>query len=127
PDAASVEPGLSGSDETESAALRPSFEIRRLHDLATRVAGDRFRLCLEVLEGEVRGRRHRTLDGGNAPDPDRSRDPDASAMKRALIIAGAVLILGVIVFASVRASGTKAEKVYAEGVKARKIEAVVTA
>ena len=48
-------------------------------------------------------------------------------MKRALIIAGAILILGIIVFASVRASGTKAEKVYAEGVKARKIEAVVTA
>jgi HlyD family secretion protein len=48
-------------------------------------------------------------------------------MKRALIIAGAVLILAIIVFASVRASGTKAEKVYAEPVKTRKIEAVVTA
>ena len=48
-------------------------------------------------------------------------------MKRPLIIAGAVLVLAVIVFASVRAGGTKAEKVYAEPVKARKIEAVVTA
>jgi len=48
-------------------------------------------------------------------------------MKRLLIIGGAVLILGIIVFASVRASGPKAEKVYAELVKTRKIEAVVTA
>jgi HlyD family secretion protein len=48
-------------------------------------------------------------------------------MKRALIAAGAILILGLIIFASVRASGPKAEKVYAEPVKARKIEAVVTA
>ncbi|HLJ74385.1 MAG TPA: efflux RND transporter periplasmic adaptor subunit [Thermoanaerobaculia bacterium] len=48
-------------------------------------------------------------------------------MKRPLIIAGAILVLAVIVFASVRAGGTKSEKVYAEPVKARKIEAVVTA
>ena len=48
-------------------------------------------------------------------------------MKRLLIAAGAIVILAVIVFASVRASGPKAEKVYAEPVKARKIEAVVTA
>lgn len=48
-------------------------------------------------------------------------------MKRPLIIAGAVLVLAIIVFASVRAGGTKSEKVYAEPVKARKIEAVVTA
>jgi HlyD family secretion protein len=48
-------------------------------------------------------------------------------MKRPLIIAGAVLVLAIIVFASVRAGGNKSEKVYAEPVKARKIEAVVTA
>jgi HlyD family secretion protein len=48
-------------------------------------------------------------------------------MKRALVIGGAVLVLAIIVFASVRASGTKAEKIYAEAVKPRKIEAVVTA
>jgi HlyD family secretion protein len=48
-------------------------------------------------------------------------------MKRTLIIAGAVIVLGIIVFASVRASGPKAEKVFAEPVRARKIEAVVTA
>ena len=48
-------------------------------------------------------------------------------MKRALIIAGAVIILGIIVFASVRASGPKAEKVFAQPVRPRKIEAVVTA
>ena len=48
-------------------------------------------------------------------------------MKRALIIAGAVIVLGIIVFASVRASGPKAEKVFAEPVRPRKIEAVVTA
>ncbi|HEX9406895.1 MAG TPA: efflux RND transporter periplasmic adaptor subunit, partial [Thermoanaerobaculia bacterium] len=48
-------------------------------------------------------------------------------MKRSLIIAGAIILLGIIVFASVRASGTKAEKVYAEPVRPRKIEAVVTA
>jgi HlyD family secretion protein len=48
-------------------------------------------------------------------------------MKRSLIIAGAIVIIAIIIFASVRASGPKAEKVYAEPVKARKIEAVVNA
>jgi len=48
-------------------------------------------------------------------------------MKRALLIAGAVAVIAIIIFASVRAGGSKAEKVYAEGVKGRKIEAVVTA
>ena len=48
-------------------------------------------------------------------------------MKRPLVIAGAIVILAIIVFASVRAGGPKAEKVYAEPVKPRKIEAVVTA
>ncbi|HEX9492000.1 MAG TPA: biotin/lipoyl-binding protein, partial [Thermoanaerobaculia bacterium] len=48
-------------------------------------------------------------------------------MKRTLLIAGAIVLIAIIVFASVRAGGTKAEKVYAEAVKARKIEAVVTA
>lgn len=48
-------------------------------------------------------------------------------MKRPLIIAGVVLAIGIIIFASVRAGGSKAEKVYAEPVRPRKIEAVVTA
>ena len=48
-------------------------------------------------------------------------------MKRTLLIAGAIALIAIIIFASVRAGGTKAEKVYAEPVKARKIEAVVTA
>jgi HlyD family secretion protein len=48
-------------------------------------------------------------------------------MKRSLIIAGAIVVIAIIIFASVRASGPKAEKVYAEPVKARKIEAVVNA
>jgi HlyD family secretion protein len=48
-------------------------------------------------------------------------------MKRALIIAGAIAVIGIIIFASVRASGPKAEKIYAEPVRPRKIEAVVTA
>ena len=48
-------------------------------------------------------------------------------MKRLLIIAGIVLVLAIIVFASVRASSSNAEKVYAEPAKVRKIEAVVTA
>ena len=48
-------------------------------------------------------------------------------MKRPLLIAGAIVVIAIIIFASVRASGTKAEKVYAEPVKARKIEAVVNA
>ncbi len=48
-------------------------------------------------------------------------------MKRPLIIAGVVLAIGIIIFASVRAGGAKAEKVYAEPVRPRKIEAVVTA
>jgi HlyD family secretion protein len=47
--------------------------------------------------------------------------------KRPLIIAGAVVLVGIIIFASVRAGGTKGEKVYAEPVRPRKIEAVVTA
>ena len=41
-------------------------------------------------------------------------------MKRSLIIAGAIVIIAIIIFASVRASGPKAENVYAEPVKARK-------
>lgn len=48
-------------------------------------------------------------------------------MKRWLIIGGAVLAVAIIIFASVRAGGTKGEKVYAEPVRPRKIEAVVTA
>lgn len=48
-------------------------------------------------------------------------------MKRSLLIAGAIVVIAIIIFASVRASGPKAEKVYAENVKARKIEAVVSA
>ena len=48
-------------------------------------------------------------------------------MKRSLIIAGAVVVIAIIIFASVRAGGSKAEKVYAEPVRPRKIEAVVTA
>jgi len=47
--------------------------------------------------------------------------------KRTLLIAGAIVLIAIIIFASVRAGGTKAEKVYAESVKTRKIEAVVTA
>jgi len=48
-------------------------------------------------------------------------------MKRALIIAGVVIGLGVIVFFSIRGGGQNGEKVYAEPVSARTIEAVVTA
>lgn len=48
-------------------------------------------------------------------------------MKRSLIVGGAIVVVAVVIFASVRAGGTKAEKVYAEVVKPRKIEAVVTA
>jgi HlyD family secretion protein len=47
--------------------------------------------------------------------------------KRPLIIGGAIVVIAIIVFASVRAGGSKAEKVYAEPVRPRKIEAVVTA
>jgi HlyD family secretion protein len=47
--------------------------------------------------------------------------------KRTLLIGGAVILIAVIIFASIRAGGPKAEKVYAESVKARKIEAVVSA
>jgi HlyD family secretion protein len=48
-------------------------------------------------------------------------------MKRPLLIAGAIVIIAIIIFVSVRASGPKADKVYAEPVKARKIEALVNA
>jgi HlyD family secretion protein len=48
-------------------------------------------------------------------------------MKRPLFIAGAIVVIAIIIFASVRAGGSKSEKVYAEPVKPRKIEAVVTA
>jgi len=47
--------------------------------------------------------------------------------KRLLIIGAAIVVIAIIVFASVRASGSKAEKIYAEPVRPRKIEAVVTA
>ena len=48
-------------------------------------------------------------------------------MKRPLIIGGAIAVIAVIIFASVRGSGSKGEKVYVEPVKPRKIESVVTA
>jgi len=48
-------------------------------------------------------------------------------MKRSLIIGGALVIIAIIIFVSVRAGGSNAEKVYAEPARPRKIEAVVTA
>jgi HlyD family secretion protein len=48
-------------------------------------------------------------------------------MKRGLIIGGIVLLVAVIVTASIMSGGDKGEKVYAEAVKARNIEAIVTA
>jgi HlyD family secretion protein len=48
-------------------------------------------------------------------------------MKRTLIIAGAVILVGIIIWGSVRAGGSKGEKVYAEPVKSRSIESLVTA
>lgn len=48
-------------------------------------------------------------------------------MKRGLIIGGAVVLAAVIVFASMRAGSSDAEKVYVETVKTRKLESVVTA
>jgi HlyD family secretion protein len=47
--------------------------------------------------------------------------------KRTLLVSGAIVVIAVIVFASMRAGGSKADKVYAEPVRPRKIEAVVTA
>lgn len=46
---------------------------------------------------------------------------------RTWIIIGVVILLGVIVYASIHASSSDAEKVYVEPAKTRKIEAVVTA
>ena len=48
-------------------------------------------------------------------------------MKKILIISAAVVLIAVIVIASVKGGGSKGEKVYAEPVKARTIQAVVTA
>ena len=48
-------------------------------------------------------------------------------VKRPLLIAGAIVIIAIIIFVSVRASGPKAEKVYAEPAGERKIESVVSA
>ncbi|HEX9163774.1 MAG TPA: efflux RND transporter periplasmic adaptor subunit [Thermoanaerobaculia bacterium] len=48
-------------------------------------------------------------------------------MKRPLLIAGAAVLVAVIVFASIRGSGAKGEKVYVEPARARKLEAVVAA
>jgi HlyD family secretion protein len=47
--------------------------------------------------------------------------------RRSLVIAAGAVLIGIIIFASVRGAGAKAEKVYAEPVRPRKIEAVVTA
>ena len=47
--------------------------------------------------------------------------------KKILIVAGAVILIAVIVIASVKGGGTKGEKVYAEPVKPRTIQAIVTA
>ncbi len=48
-------------------------------------------------------------------------------MKRALIAAAAVIVIGAIVFFSIRGGRKKGEKVYAEAVKMRDIQAVVVA
>src|SRR5216684_2122859 len=48
-------------------------------------------------------------------------------MKKTLIIIGALVLVGVIVFFSVRGGGSKGEKVYAEPVTPRDIQAIVTA
>jgi HlyD family secretion protein len=48
-------------------------------------------------------------------------------MKKTLIIVGAIVLVAVIIFASVRGGGPKGEKVYAEPVTQRNIQAIVTA
>ena len=48
-------------------------------------------------------------------------------MKKALIITGAAIGLGLIIFFSIRGGGENGEKIYAEPVAVRPIEAVVTA
>jgi multidrug efflux pump subunit AcrA (membrane-fusion protein) len=48
-------------------------------------------------------------------------------VKRPLIIGGAILLVAIIVFASIRGSEPKGEKVYSEPARPQKIEAVVTA
>lgn len=48
-------------------------------------------------------------------------------MKRALIIGGAIVLVAAIIFGSIRANSSDAEKVYIEPVKTQKLEAVVTA
>ena len=48
-------------------------------------------------------------------------------MKRALIIGGAVILVAAIIYGSIRANGSDAEKVYVEPVKTTKLESVVTA
>src|SRR5581483_6430649 len=126
-DAASLESRVPHVAQSESAALHAAVEARRLHDLDAGSVHHRLRVRCEILESEIGGNRHRPVARGHAVEPDRSGNSDDAAMKRPLIIAGAVLVLAIIVFASVRAGGTKSEKVYAEPVKARKIEAVVTA
>src|SRR5689334_3683153 len=47
--------------------------------------------------------------------------------KRILIASGAIVLIAVIIVASVKGGGTKGEKVYLEAVKARNIQAIVTA
>src|SRR5437016_5038146 len=47
--------------------------------------------------------------------------------KKILIASGAVVLIAVIVIASVKGGGAKGEKVYVEPVKARNIQAIVTA
>ena len=48
-------------------------------------------------------------------------------MKRPVVVAGIVILLGLIVFGSIRAGRSNAEKIYAEPAKTRKIESVVSA
>src|ERR1041385_3223904 len=47
--------------------------------------------------------------------------------KRILIASGAIVLIAVIIVASVKGGGTKGEKIYLEPVKARTIQAIVTA
>src|SRR5207245_484406 len=100
-------------DEGPSDVVRAAVVTRRLHDLAPGTAHHRIRIRVAAFQIKISGDCHQPVGRRDALQADRTGDSRAPRMKRLLIIGGAVLVLAIIVFASVRATGTKAEKVYA--------------
>src|SRR4029077_666771 len=113
--------------EDASGGLRALDVGRHLRDLVAGALHHRLRGAVTSLARPHRRDRDHHLARGRAALPDRSGDAGhEDEMKRGLIITAVVLAVAAIVYFSVRGGGDQGEKVYADDVKARRIEAVVS-